>query len=157
LHTSESIVCSAPTGSGKTTLLDLAIVHMLLAGQFEPATRKFAEQRHVAVYMAPTKALCDERCHDWKTRFEPLGLRCLELTGDSLVVDMKSVAQADIIMTTPEKWDSTTRSWRENKAFVRAVSLFLIDEAHLLNDKPRGATLEAVGLGFLTFCFPAGT
>ena len=28
--------------------------------------------RQVAVYLAPTKALCDERCQDWKRRFEPL-------------------------------------------------------------------------------------
>ena len=72
------------------------------------------------------------------------GLVCLELTGDTYQVDYAEVAKADIIMTTPEKWDSTTRSWRDNQAFAHSVTLVLIDEVHLLNDKPRGATLEAV-------------
>lgn len=57
---------------------------------------------------------------------------------------MQQLRSAQIILTTPEKWDSATRNWRDNQAFMRSVSLFLIDEVHLLNDKQRGATLEAV-------------
>ena len=29
------------------------------------------------------KALCTERCQDWRRKFGPLGLECGELTGDS--------------------------------------------------------------------------
>ncbi|XP_046860686.1 probable ATP-dependent DNA helicase HFM1, partial [Xenia sp. Carnegie-2017] len=49
-----------------------------------------------------------------------------------------------IVMTTPEKWDSMTRKWKDNKALVQAVRLFLVDEVHLLNDESRGPTMEAV-------------
>ena len=43
-----------------------------------------------------------------------------------------------------EKWDSMTRRWRDNKALVQMVRLFLIDEVHQLNDETRGATMEAI-------------
>lgn len=33
--------------------------------------------------VAPVKALCYERHADWSLRFGPLGVKCLELTGDS--------------------------------------------------------------------------
>lgn len=46
-------------------------------------------------------------------------------------------------MTTPEKWDSITRKWKEIKYLVGQVALLLIDEVHLLHED-RGATLEAV-------------
>ncbi len=131
-------MCAAPTGSGKTTLLDLAIVRMITTAP-EPV-----RGQRVAVYMAPTKALCDERCADWSRRFGAVGLRCLELTGDTAVEDMHRAASADIVLTTPEKWDAVTRSWRENRPLARNLALVLIDEAHLINDKIRGATLEAV-------------
>jgi ATP-dependent DNA helicase HFM1/MER3 len=145
LHSDAPFVCSAPTGSGKTTLLDLALVRMFEAAGYASTGRAIqGAQRPTAVYMAPTKALCDERHTDWAQRFSPLGLRCVELTGDSAVIDYAGLASADLILTTPEKWDAVTRSWRENQSFVRNLALLLLDEAHLINDKPRGATLEAV-------------
>lgn len=68
-----------------------------------------------AVYMAPTKALTSERAVDWKKKFEQLGLgwTVAELTGDtSPGPDVwKSIKKSRLIVTTPEKWDSITRSW----------------------------------------------
>ena len=49
-----------------------------------------------------------------------------------------------MILTTPEKWDSLTRRWRDHSDLVSAVSLVLIDEVHVLSDEGRGPTLEAV-------------
>lgn len=49
-----------------------------------------------------------------------------------------------MIITTPEKWDSLTRKWKDNRKLVRLVKLFLIDEVHLLNEETRGSTLEAI-------------
>jgi ATP-dependent DNA helicase HFM1/MER3 len=46
----------------------------------------------------------------------------------------------DIIVTTPEKWDSTTRGWKDRKTLVSQIGLLLIDEVHLLKED-RGATL----------------
>ena len=56
--------------------------------------------------------------------------RVVELTGD-VVPDMKAVANADLIVTTPEKWDGVSRSW-QSRSYVKAVSLLVIDEIHLL-------------------------
>jgi len=54
----------------------------------------------------------------------------VELTGD-VAPDMRAVAQADVIVTTPEKWDGISRSW-QTRSYVKAVTLLVIDEIHLL-------------------------
>lgn len=51
--------------------------------------------------VAPIKALCSERFEDWKTKFGSVGLRCLELTGDSLIDDYTELQDVHIIITTP--------------------------------------------------------
>lgn len=59
--------------------------------------------------MAPTKALCNERANDWKKKFQHLGITCNELTGDTEQTNVSEAQRSNIIVTTPEKWDSTTR------------------------------------------------
>ena len=44
---------------------------------------------------------------------------------------MRAIAKADLIVTTPEKWDGVSRSW-QTRSYVKAVSLIVIDEIHLL-------------------------
>ncbi|KZT27339.1 P-loop containing nucleoside triphosphate hydrolase protein [Neolentinus lepideus HHB14362 ss-1] len=72
----ENLVISAPTGSGKTVLFELAVIHMLMQSGNDGSTK--------CVYMAPTKALCSERYRDWTVKFEGLGIKCCELTGDTV-------------------------------------------------------------------------
>ncbi|XP_038054687.1 probable ATP-dependent DNA helicase HFM1 [Patiria miniata] len=137
LYTDKHMVVCAPTGSGKTAVFELAIVHLLIAMGANAVKAKI-------VYMAPIKALCSQRCQDWKDKFEPLGLKCQELTGDTELDDYFQLQEVNIVMTTPEKWDSMTRKWRDNKCLVQLLKLFLIDEVHSLNEENRGATVEAV-------------
>ena len=47
------------------------------------------------------KALCSERYEDWSKKFNPVGLTCKELTGDSEMDDYFELQKANIIMTTP--------------------------------------------------------
>jgi len=47
------------------------------------------------------KALCSERFTDWSTKFEPFGLKCKEVTGDSELDDYYELQNVHIIMTTP--------------------------------------------------------
>lgn len=66
----------------------------------------------------------------WKNIF--LDYRVVELTGD-VTPDMRAIAQADLIVTTPEKWDGVSRSW-QNRSYVQKVSILIIDEIHLLGE-----------------------
>ncbi|XP_044531332.1 activating signal cointegrator 1 complex subunit 3 [Gracilinanus agilis] len=130
-HTDCNVLLGAPTGSGKTVAAELAIFRVF---------NKYPSSK--AVYIAPLKALVRERMDDWKVRIEEkLGKRVIELTGD-VTPDMKSIAQADLIVTTPEKWDGISRSW-QNRSYVKKVAILIIDEIHLLGDE-RGPVLEVI-------------
>jgi len=102
-----------------------------------------ATDQYKIVYQAPTKALCSERQRDWERKFQHIGLKCAELTGDSDATDLRNVQMANIIITTPEKWDSMTRKWKDHEKLMRLIKLFLIDEVHILKED-RGAVLEVV-------------
>ncbi|KAI6658705.1 ATP-dependent DNA helicase HFM1-like [Oopsacas minuta] len=140
LYSEANLVISAPTGSGKTGVFELAIVRWLLQESMNvshPPTTK-------CVYMAPIKALCSERFQDWSQKLSPFNISCLELTGDSESDDFFILKDVQLILTTPEKWDSMTRKWKDNRSLVEQIRLFLVDEIHLLNDPHRGPTIEAV-------------
>ncbi|KAK9368678.1 P-loop containing nucleoside triphosphate hydrolase protein [Lipomyces kononenkoae] len=127
-------VISSPTGSGKTVLFELAMLRTLVSdnlGNFK------------IIYIAPTKSLCYERYQDWSARLAVLGLKFGFLTGDTSVEEVATVKHADVIVTTPEKWDSTTRRWKDHDRLMTLTKLVLIDEVHILKDL-RGATLEVV-------------
>ncbi|XP_027693877.1 probable ATP-dependent DNA helicase HFM1 [Vombatus ursinus] len=136
LYSDRNFVVCAPTGSGKTVIFELAITRLLMEVPLPWLNIKI-------VYMAPIKALCSQRFDDWKKKFGPIGLTCKELTGDTAMDDLFEIQRAHIIMTTPEKWDSMTRKWRDN-SLVQLVRLFLIDEVHVVKDENRGPTLEVV-------------
>ncbi|KAI8935423.1 hypothetical protein NX059_008001 [Plenodomus lindquistii] len=130
----ENFVLASPTGSGKTVILELAICRAVMSN---------ATDQYKIVYQAPTKALCSERQRDWEKKFQPIGLKCAELTGDSDATDLRNVQTANIIITTPEKWDSMTRKWKDHEKLMKLIKLFLIDEVHILKED-RGAVLEVV-------------
>ncbi|KAL9366988.1 hypothetical protein Peur_038187 [Populus x canadensis] len=143
-HSDVNMVISAPTGSGKTVLFELCILRLL--------SRFISEGRFVhvkgmlkTIYIAPSKALVQEKLRDWTQKFGSLGINCLELTGDNEFYNTRTIQEADIILTTPEKFDSVTRYRIKDGglSFFSDIGLLLIDEVHLLND-PRGAALEAI-------------
>ncbi|XP_013383776.1 activating signal cointegrator 1 complex subunit 3-like [Lingula anatina] len=130
-HTDYNVLLGAPTGSGKTVAAELAIFRVF---------RMYPNAK--AVYIAPLKALVRERMEDWKVRVEQkLGKKVVELTGD-VTPDMRAVSNADLIVTTPEKWDGISRSW-QTRSYVKAVALLVIDEIHLLGED-RGPVLEVI-------------
>ncbi len=142
-HTNRNVLLGAPTSSGKTLVAELAILCMLNARSRDGSSSlSSSSSSSKAVYVAPLKALARERLKDWRRKFgSALGLSVLELTGD-VTPDTGALRRADIIVTTPEKWDGVTRSWQK-RDYVRAVRLVIIDEIHLLGED-RGPVLEVI-------------
>jgi hypothetical protein len=62
-------VISAPTGSGKTGVMELALLR-LLSKQLDAGGTRLAGRRGAAkaVYIAPLRALCQEKLKDWTGR-----------------------------------------------------------------------------------------
>jgi ATP-dependent DNA helicase HFM1/MER3 len=54
-------------------------------------------------------------------------LTCTELTGDTDQSQLFTVRNGDIIITTPEKWDSMTRKWQDHRKLLDMVRLFLVN------------------------------
>lgn len=102
------LVC-APTGAGKT---DVAVLTVLRAISMYADVRlsdgKMRNKDWKVVYVAPMKALAAEIVVKMKKRFSWCGLAVRELTGD-MQLTRQEIAETQMIVTTPEKWDVVTR------------------------------------------------
>ncbi|XP_009334110.2 DExH-box ATP-dependent RNA helicase DExH17 isoform X1 [Pyrus x bretschneideri] len=144
-HSDTNMVVSAPTGSGKTVIFELCILRLLSRFLSEDGRLGRTNGTLKTIYIAPSKALVQEKVRDWNQKFGSWGITCLELTGDNESYNVRNIQEADIILTTPEKFDAVTRYRAKDggMSFFSDIALLLIDEVHLLND-PRGAVLEAI-------------
>jgi activating signal cointegrator complex subunit 3 len=130
-YTDHNVLIGAPTGSGKTLIAEMAIFRLWNT-----------QPKQKVVYIAPLKALVRERVDEWTLKLcKPLNKRLVELTGD-FTPDIRLLKNADIVVTTPEKWDGISRNWQE-RGYVRDVGLIIMDEIHLLGSE-RGAILEVI-------------
>ncbi|KAK4887058.1 hypothetical protein RN001_003329 [Aquatica leii] len=130
-HRDENVLLGAPTGSGKTIAAEICIFRLFNKNQ-----------RLKVVYIAPLKSLVRERVEDWKKRFDGyLGKKVTEITGDTTPT-IQQLKEADIIITTPEKWDGLSRGW-QNRKYIQDIGLIIIDEIHLLGED-RGPVLEVI-------------
>uniref|UniRef100_A0A5B7ARQ6 RNA helicase n=1 Tax=Davidia involucrata TaxID=16924 RepID=A0A5B7ARQ6_DAVIN len=130
-HTNNNVLLGAPTGSGKTISAELAMLHLF---NTQPDMK--------VIYIAPLKALVRERMNDWRKRLvSQLGKEMVEMTGD-YTPDLMALLSADIIISTPEKWDGISRNWH-SRSYVAKVGLIILDEIHLLG-ADRGPILEVI-------------
>ena len=136
------LVC-APTGAGKTNVALLAMLDAMHPHVVRSSSGDFyvKKDQFKMVYIAPMKSLVAEMVGTFSKRLEPYGLTVRELTGD-MFLTRSEIQEAQLIVTTPEKWDVVTRK-AGDRTFTRIVSLVIIDEIHLLHDK-RGPVLESV-------------
>ncbi|ESL05344.1 RNA helicase, partial [Trypanosoma rangeli SC58] len=149
-----NVVVAAPTGSGKTALLEVAMLRLFQdrlcphTGRAASASARGTASKGKAVYVCPIKALASEKYGLWQEKFPTLSV-ALE-TGDQELSRgeegrLLEVPDADIIITTPERWDSITRRWKEGVVWslMASVALLLLDEVHTVSEE-RGAALEAI-------------
>jgi pre-mRNA-splicing helicase BRR2 len=61
------------------------------------------------IYIAPMKSLVQEMVGNFSGRLAAYGLKVGELTGDSQM-SKEQIANTQLIVCTPEKWDIITRS-----------------------------------------------
>ncbi|KYK55420.1 hypothetical protein DCS_07383 [Drechmeria coniospora] len=133
------LIC-APTGSGKTNVAMLTILRELGKNR-NPETGDIDLDAFKIVYIAPLKALVQEQVGNFGKRLERYGIRVSELTGDRQLTKQQ-IAETQIIVTTPEKWDVITRK-ANDLTYTNLVRLIIIDEIHLLHDD-RGPVLESI-------------
>lgn len=137
--TNENMLVCAPTGAGKTDVAMLAVLRCILDHTAAGAIRRDAFK---VVYVAPMKALAAEVADKFGRRLGRLGLVVREYTGD-MQLTRAEVHAAQMIVTTPEKWDVITRKGQGDVDLVDLVKLLIIDEVHLLQDD-RGPVLETL-------------
>lgn len=142
------MICS-PTGSGKTVLLELAIIRELIKLDETPSNSDY--NRHNvssfknlhALYLAPLKAIVEEKCTEWSKKFAPLGMKCFALTSDTLSDDFNSIqdcaySNINVILATPEKFDHIIKTDNKSRRLLSLLQLVMIDEIHTLSEKTRG-------------------
>ena len=133
------LVC-APTGSGKTNVAMLAMLREI-GKHRNPATGEIMLDDFKIIYIAPLKALVQEQVGNFGMRLKTYGIQVSELTGDRQLTKQQ-IADTQVIVTTPEKWDVITRKATDS-SYTRLVRLIIIDEIHLLHDD-RGPVLESI-------------
>lgn len=160
-HQDGNVLICAPTGSGKTMCAELAMMRVWNQSQVikddvsgsdgsntdDNAGRTRLNKRSLIVYIAPLKALAREKVAEWKARFEhnpQMRKKVVEVTGDTVVNVDYILNSANIVITTPEKWDLLTRNVGFGRKLMDKIALVVIDEVHLVGDAPRGAVLEVL-------------
>uniref|UniRef100_A0A5K4F0T9 DNA 3'-5' helicase n=1 Tax=Schistosoma mansoni TaxID=6183 RepID=A0A5K4F0T9_SCHMA len=137
--TNKSLVVSAPTGSGKTVIFELAIVKQL--NEYATSSQK---DPFIIIYIAPTKSICSQTFSEWNRKFSRFSISCLTSTGDSEFVDIQNLDSQVLLITTPEKLNSTVKTFRDLTNIWNKLKLCFIDEVHLIGEHDRGSILEAL-------------
>lgn len=127
-----AIVVQMPTSAGKTLLAEFNIV----------LTKSLRSDAKI-VYIVPSRALVNQVYFDLRSDLSVVGLN-VERTSAATEIDPTEgdfliSEDVDVIVSTPEKMDLLIR---RSHPSVDDVALFVIDEAHTIENGQRGARLE---------------
>lgn len=129
----KAIVVQMPTSGGKTLLAKFAILQA-----------KSLNPNGSVSYLVPSRALVNQVTNDLRSDFamldQPLSVeQALPVFELDPTEDRLLQAAPDVLVTTPEKLDLLVR---RNHPAVQNISLVIVDEAHNIADRTRGARLE---------------
>ncbi|CAH0553226.1 unnamed protein product [Brassicogethes aeneus] len=139
IESDENILLCAPTGAGKTNVALLCMMREI--GKHINPDGTINSDDFKIIYVAPMRSLVQEMVGNFGKRLASYNITVSELTGDHQLT-RDQIADTQVIVCTPEKWDIITRKGGE-KTFTSLVRLIIIDEIHLLHDE-RGPVLEAL-------------
>ena len=140
MTTRQSIVINMPTSAGKTLLAEIYILFTMQA--FTEISGNDV-MRPTVCYIVPTNALLNQTKKKLESEFSGLGYR-IECAlpyyeVDEIEEEILKKQHVDIMISTPEKLDFLIR--RDHPSLQR-LKLVVVDEAHMIADKNRGAKLE---------------
>lgn len=122
-----NLLVQAPTSSGKTFIGEMAAIHAAL-------------QRKKVVYLAPLKALAEEKYRDFHAKYAPMGLRVVISTRDHREHDRElEEGRFSVAVMVYEKLSQLLVRRPERLA---EIDLVIADELELLSDPERGAMTE---------------
>jgi hypothetical protein len=129
-RTDDDLVVSLPTSAGKTRIAELCIL------------RTLAASRRV-IYVTPLRALSAQVERDLRETFQPLGFTVSALYGSSgeVGLDTDTLANRDIVVSTPEKLDFALR---QEPDLLNDVGLIVLDEAHTIGPREREVRYEVL-------------
>ena len=134
----KSVVVNMPTSAGKSLLAELNIIFTLYSNA-DPS----GQNKPTVCYVVPTNALINQVKQKLDKSFAGLNytvdgvLPFFEL--DPIENELLTRRHIDILVSTPEKLDSLLR--RDHSA-IRNLRLLVMDEAHNIGEKERGAKME---------------
>ncbi len=129
-NSDENVFIGCPPSSGKLMCAEFAILRLF--GK-DPGGK--------CVYVTPVDTLAAIVYKRWHAKFAGTDFKLALLTGETSA-DLKLLARANIVVSTPEKWDIISRRWKQRKS-VQSVDLFICDETHLVGGN-QGPVLEVI-------------
>ncbi|TFK29365.1 activating signal cointegrator 1 complex subunit 3 [Coprinopsis marcescibilis] len=143
-RTNENMLVCGKVLRGKTDVALLSILRVLNLYRDPDRNLRDSIRRNAfkIIYVAPMKALASEITRKFSKRLRWLSIVVRELTGD-MQMSKSEIAETQVIVTTPEKWDVVTRKPTGEGELASSIKLLILDEIHLLNES-RGAVLETI-------------
>lgn len=130
-----SLAVKMPTSAGKTLLIELLVADAL-----------DRDPEKVVAVVAPSRALVRQLATDLRRALPDERVRSVHggLDFDTDDVTTEVLAEAGVVVMTPERLDLEWRRAVTGDVAIPDVGLLVVDEAHLVVDTTRGARLETV-------------